>query len=151
MAVNFVMRVPLYAVEGALEGLVAVDAFILRALGPRAPHLYDARIKYRTKEKMRNRRCPEPWFPADELLERGWGDCKDVAAYYAAWCRAFEAEPARVIMVPTRARSPRGEPVWHAVVLHSDGTVEDPSAQLRALEQEERLYEDFVAPQTHRA
>lgn len=135
MAVTFTMRVPLFALEGALEGLVAIDAMLIQAMGPRrAPHLYDSGILYRIKRGMRKKNRPEPWYPADELLRRGQGDCKDVAAYYAAWCRVFEAEPALVVVVPT------GPLTVHAVVLHSDGTLEDPSAQLMALERGRRLY-----------
>lgn len=70
---------------------------------------------------------PEP--PGDEhfdlpqtVLRRGWGDCDDLAPYYAASLRASGADPEASAMV-----RPSGPGKWHAVVQRSNGRIEDPS------------------------
>lgn len=72
---------------------------------------------------------PEP--PGEErfdhartVLNRGWGDCDDLAPWRAASARATGEDPgARAIML---RRSPT---LWHAVVRRSDGSIEDPSRE----------------------
>lgn len=72
---------------------------------------------------------PEP--PGDEhfdhaatVVQRGHGDCDDLAPYQAASLRHTGEDPAAKAVV---IRSGPGR--WHAVVERGDGSVEDPSAQ----------------------
>jgi hypothetical protein len=72
---------------------------------------------------------PEP--PGEErfdhartVINRGWGDCDDLAPWRAASARATGEDPgARAVML---RRSPT---LWHAVVQMSDGRIEDPSKE----------------------
>lgn len=59
---------------------------------------------------------------ATEVVGRGWGDCDDLAPWWAAQLRATGRDPgARAIVRRT------GERRWHAVVQRSDGSIDDPS------------------------
>ena len=71
---------------------------------------------------------PEPPGTGEELalapvvLERGWGDCDDLAPWRAAELRATGEDPgARAVAVRSGPRR------WHAVVRRSTGEIEDPS------------------------
>lgn len=72
---------------------------------------------------------PEP--PGDEcfdhakvVLGRGWGDCDDLAPWHAASLRSTgEDEGAQAIVKKS------GPKRWHAVVLRSDGSIDDPSRE----------------------
>lgn len=73
--------------------------------------------------------APEPqghgehFDAADTVVGRGWGDCDDLAPYYAGELRATGVDPgAKVIM---RRSGPHR---WHALVRRSSGEIEDPSA-----------------------
>lgn len=70
---------------------------------------------------------PEP--PGDEhfdlapvVMGRGWGDCDDLAPWHAASLRVTGKDPGAVAIVK---RS--GPKRWHAVVLRSNGSIDDPS------------------------
>lgn len=70
---------------------------------------------------------PEP--PGDEhfdlattVIQRGWGDCDDLAPAWAGQLRASGTDP------QARAFVRRSGPTrWHALVRRGDGTIEDPS------------------------
>jgi hypothetical protein len=56
------------------------------------------------------------------VLQRGWGDCDDLAPYEAASIRHAGEDPgARAIVQRSGPKS------WHAVVQMSDGSIRDPS------------------------
>ncbi len=58
------------------------------------------------------------------VLQRGWGDCDDMAPYKAATLRATGEDPgARAIV---RKSGPKR---WHAIVERSDGSIDDPSRE----------------------
>lgn len=73
--------------------------------------------------------APEP--PGEErfdhattVIQRGWGDCDDLAPWHAAGLRATGEDPdafARVVK--------SGPRTWHAVVQRSDGSLDDPSRE----------------------
>lgn len=70
---------------------------------------------------------PEP--PGDEsfdlastVMRRGWGDCDDLAPWHAASLRATGRDSGARAVV-----SKSGPQRWHAWVLRSDGSKEDPS------------------------
>jgi hypothetical protein len=73
--------------------------------------------------------APEPrghgehFDAADTVVARGWGDCDDLAPFWAAELRETGVDPhARVTIKRT------GPHRWHAIVRRSDGSVDDPSA-----------------------
>lgn len=70
---------------------------------------------------------PEP--PGNEhfdhalkVLARGWGDCDDLAPWRAGSLRATGEDPGATAVVRKS-----GPSRWHAVVLRSDGSIDDPS------------------------
>jgi hypothetical protein len=73
--------------------------------------------------------APEPrghgehFDAADTVASRGWGDCDDLAPYWAAELRETGADPEAKVTIKRT-----GPHRWHAVVRRSDGSVDDPSA-----------------------
>lgn len=120
-----VPRMPI-TLEAVAEGLVALDYMLMVAAanrGREVPLLYDSGIVYRREPAGR-----EWWETVIDLLREGEGDCEDLAAYRAAELRYREGIPARVRIYRTQRRT------FHAIVQHPDGTLEDPSRILVALE-----------------
>jgi hypothetical protein len=105
-----------------LELSTRLNEELLRARDS-TPSVYGSGVRYEIEPPGR-----EDWDPADVLLRRGWGDCEDLAAWRAAELRDV-GERARADTYVSRER-PDGSRVWHAVVVRSDGSVEDPSAHL---------------------
>jgi hypothetical protein len=61
---------------------------------------------------------------AAKVLQRGWGDCDDLAPWHAASLRMTGEDPwARAIVVKS------GPNRWHALVRRSDRRIDDPSAE----------------------
>ena len=121
------MRIPasIGAIESVMEGLTGLNYQMMHTAtvgGGGFPQLYESGIVYR-----REPQGSEQWQPATDLLRSGQGDCEDLAAYRAAELR-MEGEPAMVAIVRTR----RG--TYHAVVRRVDGSLEDPSRILLAIE-----------------
>jgi hypothetical protein len=123
------------AIEAVAEGLVRLNEWFFDTAsvsGVETPSLYESGIRYRREPP------GEEWWEnaADALgvvADRS-GDCEDLSAYRAAELRVFEGDPdARVRII----RTPRG--TFHAVVEHGDGTIEDPSRILLALERREKV------------
>jgi len=57
-----------------------------------------------------------------QVLERGWGDCDDLAPWHAASLRHSGEDPgARAVVRKS------GKKMWHAVVQRTDGSIDDPS------------------------
>jgi hypothetical protein len=118
------------ALQAVAEGLVGLNAVLMRLADERGvafPLLYESGARYR-----REPRGEEWWESATDILgvtAQGTGDCEDLAAYRAAELRYVFGEPARVAIKRTRRGS------FHAVVERADGTIEDPSRVLLALEQ----------------
>ena len=109
------------ALECVLEGVTALNFAMLtnaRQLGGDCPSLYESGVRYQRERPGRER-----WLTIPELYSRGVGDCEDLSCARAAELR-LTGEPARVVVETT----PRGS--YHAKVLRSDGTVEDPSLVL---------------------
>lgn len=62
----------------------------------------------------------EDWKLAHNILRDGWGDCEDIAAYYAAGHRVSGFDPgARVAVIYVRPGQ------LHAVTMLSNGEIED--------------------------
>lgn len=103
------------ALEHALEGLVALDAFIIR--DKQLPPLMQTGARYRPEKG-------ELWRNCLQVIKDGWGDCEDLSAYRAAELRVYNSEPARLILIKTGPR------LLHAVVQRANGEIEDPSKLL---------------------
>lgn len=116
------MTVPLPALEAAVEGLAGINCVLLQELGGHAPRLYESGVRYRKPGKLQ-------WHTIADLYDLLEGDCKDLAAARVAELRFFDAELARPLVYLTRRKHR-----YHAVVERADGTIEDPSAILRAQE-----------------
>jgi hypothetical protein len=107
------------ALNHALEAVtIANSAMMKRGLVPKISGFIKAgKVKWK----------PEP--PGDEhfdlastVIQRGWGDCDDLAPAYAGQLRATGQDPG------ARAFVKRSGPTrWHALVRRSDGTIVDPS------------------------
>lgn len=106
------------AINAALEGLVGLNVVILRQGRGRIPSVYKAGVRWK-------RDVGETWDTVDKVLERGYGDCEDLAAWRAAELR-LQGVKARAIVRPSRTQGV----AWHAVVLLPSGQVEDPSRKL---------------------
>jgi hypothetical protein len=116
--------------EALAEGLVLLDIELMRHAderGMQLPALYDSGVVYRREPSGR-----EWWEQASDLMQIASdrsGDCEDLACYRVAELRYFEGEDgarARVL------RTPRGS--FHCVVERADGSIEDPSRELLAIE-----------------
>lgn len=103
--------------EAALEGLTRVNEWVYRSR-PNLPGIHEGNVKYR-------RETGEVWRHAGDVIRDGWGDCEDLAGARAGWLRAKGVDRgARVRVMRT------GPKMTHAIVERSDGTTEDPSADL---------------------
>lgn len=63
------------------------------------------------------------------VIERGWGDCDDLAPWRCAELRFHERERAK-IKIDWRTHPVTRQKVYHVLVRRGDGSVEDPSAKL---------------------
>lgn len=105
------------AVLWLLEALTQINVLWIRD-HPETPALYESSVIYK----------PDPiglelWQDIPTLLERGTGDCDDLACY-----RAGELRAAGINVRPYLKW--RAEPtgyIYHAVLMWPDGRVEDPS------------------------
>lgn len=81
------------------------------------PPLYESGVRYQ-------RDAREAFDTLPHVLERGFGDCEDLATW-----RAAEIPDARAVPVPVSTG-------WHVVVQLPDGSIEDPSAALGMLDEQ---------------
>lgn len=104
--------------DGALEAVTRLNESLIKAgASPTSEQLIEAGAKWK----------PEP--PGDEhfdhgaiIAKRGWGDCDDWAPLRAATLRVTGEDPGARAVV--RKSGPKR---WHATVIRSDGTEDDPS------------------------
>jgi hypothetical protein len=107
-------------VAPALESVTRLNqALLRRGLVPRFSTLVrQGKIRWRPEPRGHG----EHFDAADTIVSRGWGDCDDLAPYWAAELRESGADPgARVTIKRT------GPHRWHAIVRRSDGSIDDPS------------------------
>lgn len=109
-------------VRAAINALVGINVQLMRPNPGAWPTVYAAGLRYVPEPQGRR----EKWQTAPELLERGYGDCEDLASYTVA----------RYIVngVPARAGVFRTEAGYHIVVIMPNGDIEDPSARTGMLE-----------------
>jgi hypothetical protein len=103
----------------ALAGLVAINAGLIRAL--KLPLLYDTGVRY-LREEVVHGRPREVWLTAPLIIQRGFGDCEDLAGY-----RAGELQVQGIQAIAIAKPSSVG---FHIVVQWPDGRIEDPSRKL---------------------
>lgn len=108
------------ALEAALEATSLANAEAIRR--GEVPHIEDARLGRKI------RWAPEPFLDgehfdlADQVLQRGWGDCDDLAPWLTGSLLASGDDPgARSRVYKT------GKNRWHVVTETSDGKILDPS------------------------
>lgn len=104
-----------------LGALTAADVLYLRA-HPDAPPLYRAGVRYRAERFPR-----EEWRGIAALHEEREGDCEDLACARSAELIARGGRSARPVF---RWRRLGRLSVYHILVRHSDGGIEDPSLLL---------------------
>lgn len=119
------------ALEALAEGLVRLNQYYLKrwlSAGVDVPWLYESGAVYR-----RETPGEEWWETASDVLgiaSHLEGDCEDMANFRTAELRVRLGENARTRVVPTKRGS------FHAIVQRGDGSMEDPSRILIALERE---------------
>lgn len=104
-----------------LGALTAANVLYLRAY-PSAPSLYRAGVRYRAERFPR-----EEWRGIAALHEEREGDCEDLACARSAELIARGGRAARPVF---RWRRLGRLSVYHILVRHSDGSIEDPSLLL---------------------
>lgn len=105
-----------------LDALVAVDRLWLQ-MYPEAPWLYESGVRYVYKDPIE----AAAWQDIPNTLDKGFGDCKD----FAAWRVAELLERVGVDATPAiQWRLVDGSWRLHALVRLSDGSLEDPSKLL---------------------
>ncbi len=113
------------ALNRALEVFVRINVLLMRAWqarGHQVPSIYElAAGGFRYKPEPRGR---EWWQTFVDNIDEGSGDCEDLAGHQAGFYRAELAIPARAVTKKTGAH------VYHAVVEHPGGAIEDPSLPL---------------------
>lgn len=105
------------SVQTLLDALTAINVVFLKSHGS-VPGIFESGVRYK-----RERRGSEEWLTIPIVIQRGYGDCEDLACWLAASYRCNG--------VAARAVAYRSAPhVRHIVVLLPDGTIEDPSREL---------------------
>lgn len=101
-----------------LEGLVELNLVLMQRSA--LPPLYRSGVRYQEEDGT------ERWQTCEQTYKRKRGDCEDLCAWRVAELRraGYDAE---AIARRTRSRRRR---LWHVLVLHADGQIEDPSRVL---------------------
>lgn len=107
-----------------LEALAQIDAIELVAL-PKIPPLYLAGVRY---VGAGDDEADDSWDDVLTVLERGWGDCEDLAAWRIAELRVRHRIAAAPAFVFTE--DDRGTQRFHVLVRWPNGFLEDPSRAL---------------------
>ncbi|HET9930203.1 MAG TPA: hypothetical protein VFQ35_05940 [Polyangiaceae bacterium] len=109
-------------VRSGLRSLIIANVWAYRH-DPTLPSVYDAGCVYRREAPGNEQFCD-----VRTVLERGFGDCEDLACGVASWRIVRTGELARPQITWTRL--PTGRYLYHITVLRADGTTEDPSREL---------------------
>lgn len=116
-----------------LRALCIINADILKR-NPMMPLIYQSGARYMRDPLIRYQhdqncqwRMSETWKDCAQVLSDGVGDCEDLACWRAAELRIRFEKNARVTW---RRRVVRGVQVFHILVVHPDGSIEDPSLRL---------------------
>lgn len=119
-------------IKPVLEALVTVDQLYLRT--HHVPPLYRSGVRYQ-EEPLNQAKLGsgpvqriEDFSSIPAVLERGHGDCDDLAPWRCAELREA-GEPAK-IRVQWKKHPITGQKLFHIVVRRADGSIEDPSLKL---------------------
>jgi hypothetical protein len=113
--------------NGLLEALTESNVEYLRAR-PRTPWLYKSGIYYLAEPDGR-----DDWQDIPDTLERGNGDCEDLATWRCAEWRVRQGVDAQLGITKSDMPLQSGAALvtmYHIVVVLPDGTIEDPSRRL---------------------
>ena len=110
------------AARDAIEATIRVNLEHMRELG--APSLYSSGVRYRLEPP-----GVEDFTDLQTLLERGWGDCSQLAAWRVAELR-HRGESGAGIRLTWRRNRLTGQRMFHVLVRRADGRIEDPSVRL---------------------
>lgn len=105
-----------------LNALFQIDCLFLRDY-PAFPLLYTTGVRYKAEDP-----GLEEWRSCPVVLERGKGDCEDLACWRAAELRMREGIAAKPKVI--RQPSQPGKRLYHIVVSLPNGRIEDPSKRL---------------------
>lgn len=122
------------SLRGVLEALVRVNQMYIAT--HRVPALYESGVRYQNEPTNlaklggveRSHRVEE-FAAIPAVIERGWGDCDDLAPWRVAELRELYHEKARIHVYWKRMRDGKGK-LFHICVRREDGSIEDPSAKL---------------------
>lgn len=104
-----------------LDALTRVDIEYLR-LNPTTPTLYQSGVRYRQEPFKR-----EDWCSIPEVIDRGWGDCEDLACWRAAEL-TVRGEQSSAFW--EQQNTVTGRRLYHILVRRSNASIEDPSRVL---------------------
>lgn len=114
-------------IKPILEALVTIDQMYLRT--HHVPRLYESGVRYQeeplTNQASLNSGAPqrvEEFAAIPAILEKGWGDCDNLAPWRVAELREA-GEPAK-IRVQWKRHPGTGQKLYHIVVRRADGSVE---------------------------
>lgn len=119
------------AIKPILEALVTDDQLFLRM--HKVPPIYTSGVRYK-EEPVNTARVSGDMYRIEEfaaipaVIERGWGDCDDLAPWRCAELRE-NGEPAK-IRIQWKKNPQTGQKLFHIVVRRADGRIEDPSLLL---------------------
>lgn len=105
-----------------LEALTRCNVLWLES-HPTTPMLYQSGVVYKQEKNS------EAWLDIPHVIENGWGDCEDLAAWRVAELRFRHRVQARPYL-KWYHRPKEGFTLYHVQVRLPDGKIEDPSAQL---------------------
>lgn len=118
-------------IEAYLFALATLNIQLARVRGG-VPNIAASGVRFRPEPRETNRDLPEDFADAWTCIDRGWGDCDDLAAWACA-ARWQDGEVlARPVLIATPSRD--GSRRWHAVVDVGRGVIFDPSEWLRDFE-----------------
>ncbi len=110
-----------------LEALTAANVVHLQ-YHPNTPSIYDGGVRYKREEPpFPGAPIPEVWKSIPYILADGEGDCEDLACARVAELIVHHRIAARPVF---RWRAIGNMLVYHILVEHPDGTIEDPSQRL---------------------
>jgi len=112
------------AIKPLLDANVHLNQLILTAV-PGIPGIYKSGVRYQEENPTQGY---EDFALIPAILQRGWGDCDDLAPWRCAELR-MRGEPAGIRI--QWKRNPRdGSKLYHIVVRRANGDIEDPSLKL---------------------
>lgn len=120
------------AIKPILDALVTDDQLYLRV--HHVPPIYESGVRYMEEPVNQAKLGGGPTYRVEEfaaipaVIERGWGDCDDLAPWRCAELR--ENGEAAKVRIQWKKNVASGQKLFHIVVRRADGRIEDPSLLL---------------------